>query len=172
MLKEACRYAKKHNLKIIEISNYAINSLSPWHEVKCNVGIEEWLGYIKYSSVFCTNSFHGLCFAIIFKKSLFLFQRDRNDYRMPNLINKFGMNSCFIEVEDRKIPETNQAVNFDEVYKSLSGYRNKSIDFIKKILLTFKKKKTDNIVTNWHQLVRIDVPNNSFITHLSQEAML
>lgn len=141
MVKEACRYAKEHNLKVIEISNYAINSLSPWHEVKCNVGIEEWLGYIKYSSVFCTNSFHGLCFAIIFKKGLFLFQRDRNDHRMPNLINKFGMNSCFIEVEDRRIPETSQAVNYDEVYKRLSVYRKKSIEFIKKHIIDSQERE-------------------------------
>ena len=26
--------------------------------------------------------------------------------------------------------------------------------------MTIKKKKTDNIVTNWYQVVRIDVPNN------------
>ncbi len=132
MVKEACRYAKKHGLKVIEISNYAINGLTPWHEVKCNVGIQEWLGYIKYSTAFCTNSFHGLCFAIIFKKVFFLFQRDRNDNRMPNLINKFGMNGCFIEVESRTIPEIKQPIDYNEVYKRLTEYRKQSFDFIQK----------------------------------------
>lgn len=135
MVKEACRYAKERDLKVIEISNYAINSLWPWHEVKCNVGIEEWLGYIKHSSTFCTNSFHGLCFAIIFKKDIFLFQRDRNDHRMPNLINKFGINGCFIEVESRRIPEISQTINYDEVYERLSVYRKNSLEFIQKYII-------------------------------------
>lgn len=135
MVKEACRYAKIRGLKVIEISNYAINGLYPWHEVKCNVGIEQWLGYIKYSSAFCTNSFHGLCFAIIFKKDIWLFQRNRDDNRMPNLINNLGMGRCFIEVGSRTIPTHSLHIDYDVVYEKLSEYRKQSLDFINKNII-------------------------------------
>lgn len=68
MVKESINFARKNNLKVIEISNYALNRFVVWHNVKVNVGIEEWLGYIKNAKVICTNSFHGLCFSVIFKK--------------------------------------------------------------------------------------------------------
>ena len=129
MVKMACAYAKTHNLKVIEISNYAINGLSPWHTVKCNVGIEEWLGYIKHSTAFFTNSFHGLCFAVIFKKDIILFQRNKSDYKMPNLIAKLAMGNIFVKVENRVLPSKVQ-IDYSEVYNRLNAYREKSIEYI------------------------------------------
>lgn len=135
MVADACRYAKAHNLEVIEISNYAINCFSPLHAVKCNVGIEEWLGYVKYSKIIISNSFHGLCFAIIFKKDIYLYQRNRDDNRMPNLVDKFGMRNCFLEVDNRVLPNNPPIIDYDDVYKRLAGYRDSSLDFIRKNII-------------------------------------
>ena len=48
MVKEAIKYGKEHNLRVIEVSNYALNRYAVWHEVRTNVGIEEWLGLIYF----------------------------------------------------------------------------------------------------------------------------
>lgn len=131
MVKEAMRFAKLKGLKVVEISNYAINQLIVPHVVKVGVGIEEWIGYIKYADVICTNSFHGFCFSVIYKKDIFLFQRDDSDYKMQNIAHILGMDDRLIPYNKKKIPANTEPTDYIGVYAKLHKYRKTSDDYIK-----------------------------------------
>ncbi len=57
---------------------------------------EEFLSSIRDSEYFITDSFHGVCFALIFnKKVICLVNESRGGSRFENLIQKFGIDSIF-----------------------------------------------------------------------------
>lgn len=134
MVRLACKYAKKMNLKPIEISNYAINRLMMNHKVINHAGIEEWLGYFKNAKFVICNSFHGICFSIIFKKNFFVFQRDNSDFRIPGIMNDFQLSNRMIPYDNKAIPDEISEINWDNVYNNLAQMQNKSDIFIKTIL--------------------------------------
>lgn len=131
MLKEAEKFAREKGLSLIEISNYSINKLLCHHKVITDAGIEEWLGYIKHAEYVICNAFHGFCLSVIFKKEVFLFQRDESDYRMKNIATELGCMDHFIPCSNKKIPNNLSFINYEEVYAKLEQYRQKAFDFIK-----------------------------------------
>lgn len=94
--------------------------------------IEEWLAMIYFCDFFITDSFHGVCFAIIFEKQ-FCVCFDKHNWRgytrLQDILNRFGL-------QDRFIPEFRK----DTVYEM---FRN-PIDYeqINRILNEEKKKST------------------------------
>ncbi len=139
MVKEATRYGRQHNLKVIEISNYTLNRFVTRHSMRTDAGIEEWLGYFKNAELVCTNSFHGLCFCVLFKKNFFLFERDRNDFRMPDICANLGLSDRLIPCDTREIPKSLRVIDYDDVYKHLSRLRTQSADYIKRNIVDILK---------------------------------
>lgn len=137
MVKEGIRYAKEKGLKIIELSNYALNQLIKPHKVKVGAGIEEWIGYIKYADTVITNSFHGFCFSVIYKKDVFLFQRDNSDYKMQNIADSMGLSERLIPFDDKKIPSDISPIDWGSVYGRLKILRDKSQTFINENIITY-----------------------------------
>lgn len=137
MVKEAVRYGKEHNLKVIEISNYAINRFIVNHHVEVGVGIEEWLGYFRNADVVVTNSFHGFCFSVIFKKDVYLFQRNNEDYKMQNIAESLGMKDRLIGFEDKKIPSHVEIIDWEMVDEKLDVMRTQSHQYIKENIIKY-----------------------------------
>lgn len=131
MVRTATKYGKERKLKVIEISNYVLNRYIIKHDVRTDVGIEEWLGYIKYATVIFTNSFHGLCFSVIFKTDIYLFQRDNRDFRMQNIVESLGIPERLISCDMRKTPLEQKNINYDAVYGRLALLRKQSDDFLR-----------------------------------------
>lgn len=73
--KSATDYANSHNLDIIEINTYLKNYKRD--NIICigDAGIEEFLSAIKYADVVFTNSFHAICFSVIFNVQFYAFSR-------------------------------------------------------------------------------------------------
>lgn len=136
MVREAEKYANKKGKQLIEISNWLANIFYFNHKIKTSLGIEEFLGYFKYADEIICNAFHGFCFSIIFKKDVFLFQRDNSDYRMQNITDALGLSSRFIRVNDKRIPIQNNKIDFDLVYKKLYVHRKRSELFIQNNILS------------------------------------
>lgn len=74
-IRSAVEYARNHRLRIIEITDHPIKGGSVsarYPDVECtflfDIGIEEWLGYLRYADCIFTNSFHACCFSILFEK--------------------------------------------------------------------------------------------------------
>ena len=138
MVKESVRYAKAKGLKIVEISNYAINKVLVPHKVKVGAGIEEWIGYIKYADTIITNSFHGFCFSVIYKKDVFLFQRDNSDYKMQNIAEIMGLSNRLIPCDRKSIPDDVKPIDWAAVDARLSSLRKISHMFIDDNIIKYK----------------------------------
>lgn len=130
MIHAAEDFSHSQGLELIEISNFAVNKQRYNHRVLTDVGIEEWLGYFKKAKFVLCNAFHGLCFAVIYKRPLYVFQRDKSDYRMQNITDALGIEQCLIPCDDKRIPNLYPIINYDDVYKRLNLHRQRSFKFI------------------------------------------
>jgi len=54
-----------------------------------DAGPKEFVSLIKYSSFICASSFHGVAFAIHFRKSFYSIKHPTRNSRMDSLLNKF-----------------------------------------------------------------------------------
>lgn len=135
MVHEAERFAKRQGKQLIEISNWYINRFRNRHEVKTDVGIEEFLGYMKYADYVICNAFHGFCFSVVFRRPVLLFQRDSSDYRMKNITDALGLSDRMMPFYDKRIPADLKDIDYDAVYELLANHRNRSYSFIDKYII-------------------------------------
>ncbi len=101
---------------------------------KKTVGPKEFLSLIKYAKVVCTDSFHGMCFSLVFRREFYIFSLKRiytmgEDRRFASLLPKLGLTQRYIllnsdidKVED---------INWTEVETNLYKERQESIQFLK-----------------------------------------
>ena len=79
---------------IEETLNKKVKRIDP---VKANVQVEDWLKYIRDCRLLITDSFHGVCFALIFNKPFICIKnKDRGCARFDSLIQMFDIDSGFI----------------------------------------------------------------------------
>ena len=114
LIKNARTYISENNLKIY---------------------IEDWLKYYYYSDFVITDSFHGLCFALIFRKQfLFIMNKRRGITRFETLINLFGIGNRVIENYQEIEEKLKEKIDYSIVDKNITNYRQKSIEYLKKVL--------------------------------------
>lgn len=132
-LRMAVDYARAHNLTIVELSDKPVpDRLAEFDDVKkvfrYDIGIEEWLGYIRNAKRVFTNSFHGTCFSLIFEKSFYVGKR-RSD-KIINLLEETDLTarhvSDFAEIERMEDPD----IDYSQVNEKLRSLREKSVSFI------------------------------------------
>lgn len=129
----AADYAKRHNLKIIQLTDVTNSKLlEPYtdvqHENRYAIGVEDWLGYILHADAIFTNSFHAICFSILFEKKLYVGVRKSD--KVENILHTFHLEDRRIHsIEDLREKE-NRDIDFTEVRKILEKEREKSTDFI------------------------------------------
>jgi hypothetical protein len=135
MIKTAIEYAKKKSLKLIEISQFASNYFRYRHTVKGSLGVEEWLGYIKYAECVFTNSFHGACFSILFKKLFWLFDIWQEDVRLRNLMEIFEIEDHLVSCDTEQQVLIEHPIDYENVDRLLEIYRERSRLFIEKNII-------------------------------------
>lgn len=132
-LRMAVDYARAHNLTIVELSDKPVpDRLAEFDDVKkvfrYDIGIEEWLGYIRNAKRVFTNSFHGTCFSLIFEKSFYVGKR-RSD-KIINLLEETDLTARhvadFAEIE--RMEDLN--IDYSQVNEKLRSLREKSVSFI------------------------------------------
>lgn len=134
MTEEARKFAKRKGLKLIEVTPYYNNKYLYDHKVINDAGVEEWLGWFMNASYIITNSFHGMCFSIIFNKRAFLFERNKTDSKMPDLCKMLGLEQSLIPCDEKEIKLEDLHVDWDEVNSKLDKECKVSSDFINKML--------------------------------------
>lgn len=154
MVSKAQKLSRKKNLQMIEISNFFINKFMFSHRVKTDVGIEEFLGYFKYADMIVCNAFHGCCFANIFNRQFFLFQRDKSDYRMKNITDALGESGHFISCDDKRIPLEVQPIDYKIVNSKIKELRMKSTKFIIDSLKLDNQREGDISLTNPRKITK------------------
>ena len=94
-------------------------------------GIDEFLGLVKNADCVFTNSYHGICFSIIYKKNFVAFGRKANPDKINTLLELFSLYDCMYSEEDElKIHK----IDYDKVYKKLYKYRDEADAFLKTAL--------------------------------------
>lgn len=99
--------------------------------------IEEWLSLINNSKLFITNSFHGMCFAIIFNKDFIcLGNKKIGNTRMLSLLKIFGLENRLVanihSLENR--PDLFEPIDWERVNSILAIEKERSLKWLKDAL--------------------------------------
>ena len=97
MIEQAKRFAKENNYKIKIINCCDTKCKHGYEKIPTLETPENFLKYLKNSKYVFTNSYHAICFSIIFKKDFFAFQRGSNDEKIKTILNISGLNNRLIE---------------------------------------------------------------------------
>ena len=92
--KKAIQFAISHNLKIVDLSEFAETEelfKNVEYERIYDIGVEDWLGYLLNANCVFTNSFHGCCFSIIFHKQFFVGERPSD--KVDQVLDMFDRSS-------------------------------------------------------------------------------
>jgi hypothetical protein len=120
-------YAKANSLEIINLSD--INE-----EDSYVAGPKEFIYYIDNCDLFCTDSFHGTVFSIIFKKPFVVFERvgTASMYsRIETILDKFNLTSR----KDSNISLSDvMDIDYSNVAPILEAERQKAIEFLRNSL--------------------------------------
>lgn len=118
---------------IVYISYSLVKRVNATYE-KC-VGPAEFLGLFKNARYVVTNSFHGTCFSLNFNKDFFLEmlpESQRVNSRLENILDLFDLRSRqIINGENDNVHKT---IDYGEVNKKMLVERQRSLDFLNKII--------------------------------------
>lgn len=121
LLKVAEKYAEINQYDVL----YLCRKQIPGRNTKIEIGINEFLFYVKNcQAVFC-DSFHGVCFSIIYKKEFFAFARD-DGKKIIDICMRFKLDNRI--VSDGCI--SSDLVDYESVYKILYQERKRSLNWI------------------------------------------
>ena len=127
----AQQYAKQHHLKILEISTRVRKR--PENDINLvAAGVEEFLSAIKNASCVFTNSFHAICFSIIFSVEFYAFTRNVPG-KVRDICKTLGLPERFLE-DNNFIQQP--PINFAEVHAKWISMRNESQSWLLKALST------------------------------------
>lgn len=126
----AQKYAELHGLKILEIST-KLKSYEK-NQKKCigNAGIEEFLSAIKYADVVFTNSFHAICFSILFNVQFYAFSRAYAK-KVEDICETFELKNRFF-ADDKFIEQ--KPIDYIRVNKKYNKLKQQSIQWLDSVL--------------------------------------
>lgn len=118
--------------------------------------VEDWLNYMKHCQFFVGDSFHGLCFAIIFKRPFIIAitKGMPSKDRFETLLSICGLEERLWFIEDDnsdKYAMLEKEIDYDSVYARLENYKQSSLIWIKRALSGDKKAQNK---------YEIEVPEN------------
>jgi hypothetical protein len=122
-------------------SIYSLNKreVSFWrHEWTKFLSVKEWLVSIRDSEMIITDSFHCVCFSLIFqKKFVCIGNKTRGLARLNSLLKIVGLENRIILDSEQLIKSNilNDNINYDDINKCLIHQRNISIEFLKQALV-------------------------------------
>ena len=131
MVREAKRLATRLGKPLVEVGNFGANRLIFGHEVIDDAGVEEWLGLFMNADCIVCNSFHGICFSVVFEKQFFAFRRSDSDWRFTGICGELGLMDRLVD-RDGRIPDDVPDIDFGRVKGILDGHVSRSLDFIEK----------------------------------------
>ena len=126
--------SKKHNCKVFELHNSKLS-------------IEEWLNKIANCRFLVTNSYHAMCFAIIFNKPFIALSKDMGaSSRFDSLFEMLGIENQSIDsIDEIYQRDCVFKVDWEKVNKRIEEERKRGIDLLQMALDTpcgkFKEKQ-------------------------------
>ncbi|MGI9916055.1 polysaccharide pyruvyl transferase family protein [Vibrio owensii] len=100
------------------------------------ISVKDWLYKIKHSKLVITDSFHCICFAIIFKKQFIYYPNDeRGMARIQSLLSSFGLSNRILYKEKDVEELLESEIDYDMVEKELYKRKIHSEKFLLDSLL-------------------------------------
>lgn len=127
-------YAKEHLLKIVEVDSRLNIKID--HKCFITAGVEEFLSLIKHCSVCFTNSFHAVCFSVIFEKEFYAFSRATKG-KVEDVLNTIGLTDRFA---GENFVEKNK-IDYGVVRECLGTWRQECQNWILKAIRTCDNEK-------------------------------
>ena len=124
------RIASENGWKIVEISLRAINKNKPNRIMFYEAGVEEFLSLVKYSEHVVTNSFHGMIFAVQYKKIFDVFSREQCDTKIEEVLQLFGLQDRLIREGTDNIEKCN--IDYEVVHNRIKLARDESLRILEK----------------------------------------
>lgn len=109
--------------------------------------VKEWIYLFKNASFILTDSFHGTCFSIIFKKNFITLKNNaRGGSRFDFLLSEFRLQEHLIENPEELSEKYlklnhNYRINYDLVWKDINYQKAKALEWLKEALNKKSKKK-------------------------------
>lgn len=139
--------SEKLNMKII-VSTDATNNAKKRKKISYGAVLDEidlrdWLKYYKNAKYVFTDSFHGTCFSVLFKKQFIsLGNIQRGIKRFDSLLSDFGLTDRLFlslnELKERNL--LNKEINYEKVYGLLNEKRKEARQWLKSALSVEKSK--------------------------------
>ena len=98
--------------------------------IKENIDMEDWLCYFKNAEAVVTDSFHGMCFSIIFRRRFVAIGNKRRGIaRFAALLDKFGLTDRFVMSADEiaEKSELLEPIDYLAVYEKIDTLRAESL---------------------------------------------
>lgn len=122
--KKAYKYlSKKFGGEVVETAN-------------SNISVESWLKSIRDCKFLITDSFHGMCFAIIFNKPFIcLANKKRGATRFESILEMLSIDyQCINNINEIYEKDCIFKVDYEVVNKRISEERQRGLDFLKMAL--------------------------------------
>ena len=152
--KKAYKYLeKKYDTNVIETAN-------------SNISVESWLKSIRDCKLFVTDSFHGMCFAMIFNKPFIcLANKSRGRARFDSICEMLCVeNQCIDSINEVYEKDCVFKVDYNVVNERIEQERQKGLEFLKTALeapVKVTQKKIDSHITYLENRVKeLETENN------------
>lgn len=110
------RIAKSNNLNIINLGD-------PNDAVSYRTGPSEFISYIEHCELFCTDSFHGTVFSILFEKPFIVYERQGKESmfsRIETLLETFSLqNRVNYNIKDNEVFNVDYSAKDDALKKEI-----------------------------------------------------
>lgn len=94
------------------------------------IHVHEWLGKIKNAELVVTDSFHGVCFCILFNKQFVcVVNKERGQARLSSLLGMLGIQDRLVEQLSEFDP-LSCVIDYTQVNSKLSQLRSECVDFL------------------------------------------
>ena len=125
---------KKYNRKILKTA-YS------------NTSVENWLASIKNCEFLITDSFHGMCFAIIFNKPFIcITNQKRGATRFESILEMLNIeNQCINDINEIYEKDCIFKIDYEKVNRRIAEEAQRGLDFLKKTLEAPVGKKDEKM---------------------------
>ena len=124
MEKYAKKIARENGWEIVEVSLRATNAEK--HRMFYEAGVEEYLSLIKHAEAVVTNSYHGLLFALQYKRPVHIFSREQCDTKIDEVLDWLDMQNRKLITGQEQVGET----DYEEVHKKIAVGRVESLSVL------------------------------------------
>lgn len=130
IIRQAKQYARDRGLRVVELSRY------PWDRLLCDevytdAGPEEFLSLIAGAEVVFSNSFHAVCFSLLFEREFFAFTR-KTGKKIADICQLVGLPDRF--VTDGRVKSV-LPVDWQRVGRILERERVRSEQWLRRALM-------------------------------------